>query len=383
MHRLAQRDVDQQISIVVEARDGLADPFPLGHHPVCRTKQPEQPHQVHIIRRRHLAIRLDRGIDARAEHLPRERRRHMDRRNIVHIGLESELRVERQRDLLDVDEVIERIIGTSIFRRVDESGHSDLADAIGKALRLKSGLDLWETSNAFFGGRCHRVEKDLLVRAAPNTFLIAAAPALINEHDAVLGPFVDRAAGTRRQTSRISAVVADAGKVIEPRHVVGAHYVGSVIDAAAAIVLADVGVRIILFARTPGKYAFARRGRFEYRTAAINGLIAALLPVLPVEQPEQVQVPRKRIRTVRFGLDVVPEHIFLSLARRPGRFAGQGAGLTCDALVGVEDRRKLLFRAGFGIPVGHLSSNLPVVNASHILFSVFFVLCSPNPIWSR
>ena len=65
----------------------------------------------------------------------------------------------------------------------------------------------------------HRVEEDLLVRAGLRRTPVAAAAALVDQHDAVLGPLVDRAARAGGQAGRIGAVVADPRQVEEPGQV--------------------------------------------------------------------------------------------------------------------------------------------------------------------
>ena len=60
---------------------------------------------------------------------------------------------------------------------------------------------------------------DLLVRASLHAFAISSATALIDQHDAVLGPLVDRLSRARSQARGIGAVIADSGQMKEPHFV--------------------------------------------------------------------------------------------------------------------------------------------------------------------
>src|SRR5206468_5854594 len=57
----------------------------------------------------------------------------------------------------------------------------------------------------------------LLVRTLLHALLVPPAPVLVDQHDPVLRPLVDGLPGTRRETPRIRAVVADPRQVEEER----------------------------------------------------------------------------------------------------------------------------------------------------------------------
>src|SRR5690606_11396377 len=83
--------------------------------------------------------------------------------------------------------------------------------------RGETHLDAREAERALLGLAGPVVEVDLLVRAARDAHPPAATPVLVDQHDAVLGPLVDRPAGARRRARRIQAVLADAWQVEHER----------------------------------------------------------------------------------------------------------------------------------------------------------------------
>src|SRR5699024_5054813 len=74
-------------------------------------------------------------------------------------------------------------------------------------------LDARIAERAFLGLAGAVVEVDLLVRAAGDAHPPAAAGVLIDQHDAVLLPLVDRTRGARGHAGGVEAVLADAGQV--------------------------------------------------------------------------------------------------------------------------------------------------------------------------
>ena len=87
------------------------------------------------------------------------------------------------------------------------------ADAGLRADRRQADLDAREAERALLGLAGAVVEVDLLVRAAGDAHPPAAAAVLVDEHDAVLGALVDRAARAGRGARRVEAVLADPRQV--------------------------------------------------------------------------------------------------------------------------------------------------------------------------
>ena len=88
----------------------------------------------------------------------------------------------------------------------------DVAQPAHAGFRADGGdadLDPGEAERALLRLAGAVVEVDLLVRAAGYAHPPAAAAVLVDEHDAVLGPLVDRAARARRRARRVEAVLAD------------------------------------------------------------------------------------------------------------------------------------------------------------------------------
>src|SRR5207245_8232074 len=113
----------------------------------------------------------------------------------------------------------------AIFAHLHQALQPDLPDARRHAPRLhrlapRQGVLAFDpriARNALLthSGRApiHR----LLVRTLLHALLVPPAPALLDQHDPVLRPLVDGLPGTRRQASRIRAVVTDPLQVEEER----------------------------------------------------------------------------------------------------------------------------------------------------------------------
>ncbi len=81
-----------------------------------------------------------------------------------------------------------------LVRRTQETLQADLADAGDRALRLAAVLDRGVTADALLRHARDRVEERLLVRAPLDTLAVATAAVLVDQHNAVLGPLIDRLA---------------------------------------------------------------------------------------------------------------------------------------------------------------------------------------------
>src|SRR5690606_29082885 len=242
VNRFPQRHVDDLVALGVKADDLVADALPAFHYHLARTEKPEQSGQVVILVGGRVLVCFDRVIDARAEHLLGERSGHMDGRDVINVWLQAKLREQRQRDLLDMHQIVERILRISLVRRVEITGHSDLSDAINETLRLDALLHFWEAGDAFFRCPRHGIEKTLFVRASANTFLITPAASLVNENDTVLRSLVDRTTRAGRQASGVGTVITDTSQIVEPCHIMCTDQTGTTIYAARAIVFADIWI---------------------------------------------------------------------------------------------------------------------------------------------
>ena len=91
------------------------------------------------------------------------------------------------------------------------------ADAGLRADRRDADLDPREAEGALLGLAGAVVEVDLLVRAARHAHPPATAAVLVDQHDPVLGALVDRAARAGRGAGRVQAVLADPRQVEHER----------------------------------------------------------------------------------------------------------------------------------------------------------------------
>src|SRR5262245_552652 len=93
----------------------------------------------------------------------------------------------------------------------DAGGHAAGLDwCTARAQRIVAAFDAWIAADAFFAGtRCASVER-LLVRTTLDAFAVAAAALLVDEHDAVLRPLVDRLPWTGSQAAGVRTMVADS-----------------------------------------------------------------------------------------------------------------------------------------------------------------------------
>src|SRR5207249_8905466 len=72
---------------------------------------------------------------------------------------------------------------------------------------LVAAFDSWKTGDAFFGRPCRAAIKGFLVRTCLHAFSVSAAPFLIHQYNAVLGPLIDGVPRTGGQATGIRAVV--------------------------------------------------------------------------------------------------------------------------------------------------------------------------------
>jgi hypothetical protein len=147
MNWFADEYSNQLCSGIIHSDYDIPGAFPPDHHGFAASEQTDQSRQIKVLLC--IAVGFHGGIGARAKELAAEGERHVDRRDVIHIRLQSILREERQRYLLYMDQVIQRIISARLVGSVQEPSQADLADAIDKALWLQSLFNLGETGNAF------------------------------------------------------------------------------------------------------------------------------------------------------------------------------------------------------------------------------------------
>src|SRR5690606_32171501 len=91
-----------------------------------------------------------------------------------------------------------------------------VADAAHAGFGTDGGLarlDTRVTEDALLGFAAGPVVVDFLVWTPGHAHAPAAALFLVDEHDAVFGPLVDRARRTRCQAGRVEAMLAQPGQV--------------------------------------------------------------------------------------------------------------------------------------------------------------------------
>ncbi len=344
-------------------------------------------------------VALDGPLDPGPEHLLQVGPRHPARRDVVAVRLGAELRVERQRHLGHVHQVVERVLPIlgpgAVLVELDQPLQPDLADA-GRhaaglhrhAARLGIGaLDPRVAGDALLRHPRVAAVHGLLVGAGLHALAVAAALLLVDQHDAVLGPLVDRLARAGGEAGRVGAVVADARQVEEPGVVhrqLGAGGIEAIAHPGRAhrVVLVDVGGVPLLVAGQIAEHprAFgleAGSSGLEDGLAVVLAVGAdALLSVPPLpgapvgvgllQQLEDLHVPELRVAAVGLGLDVGPPHVLLALAEGPGRLAGHGAALAGDAAVDVEHEGELPLGEARLVGVAHLPPKLPVLHSRHL-----------------
>ena len=126
------------------------------------------------------------------------------------------LRIERQSYLLDVDQIVNRIILDRFVPLTLEAEHPNLADAILDALRLLAGFSGRVAGDTFLGFPGQGAEHALLVGTRTNALSVSAASLLVEKNCAVSLSFVDCLARTAAEAPRIRTVVAYPGKVEHP-----------------------------------------------------------------------------------------------------------------------------------------------------------------------
>ena len=135
-----------------------------------------------------------------------------ERRHVEDVGLGVPFRVQRQGDLVAVDQ---RVDGA--LRLVAEAHEHGASRALAHAGRRHTVFQPREAADAVLTGLAHGVEVDLLVRASLGTALRALAEILVAQHHAEIVALVHRAVRAGFDATRLGAEVTDAGHVEEVR----------------------------------------------------------------------------------------------------------------------------------------------------------------------
>src|ERR687898_3679003 len=174
-------------------------------------------------------VLLDGIVHARAKHLPGIAARAVPRRNVEAVGLGAPLRIQRERHLLYPNGVVQGV--PAIFRPqavvadAHQALHADLPHAGGHAARFHRlaarqrilALDPRIAGNALLRPPGGAPVNRLLERTLLHALLVAPAAVLVDQHDAIFRPLIDRLARTGRQAAGIRAVVTDPLQVEEER----------------------------------------------------------------------------------------------------------------------------------------------------------------------
>src|SRR5215510_1488572 len=164
-------------------------------------------------------ILLDSTIDPRPKHLPGIAPWAVPRRNVEAVGFGAPLRIQQERHLLDADRVVQEvppIFGPQpVLADAHQALHADLPHTgrhTARLHRLAPGQGVFAfnariTRDALLAHARRAPVHRLLEGALLHALLIPAAAVLVDQHDAVFRPLVDRLARTGRKAPRIRAVV--------------------------------------------------------------------------------------------------------------------------------------------------------------------------------
>src|ERR1043166_2996075 len=350
-----------------------------------------------------IGVALDGRIHARSKHLLEIRPGHPARRDVITIGLGAELRIKRERNFGHVDKIIKRIIPVllpgAILFQLHQALQTNVAHASGHPARLHgqaatswvAPFDSREARDTLFRRAGGPAIICFLVRAGFHALARTAAALLVHQPDSILRPFVNRVARTRRKARRITAVIANAREIKEPRLVLW-HTLTAVEILALLPFLRASWMVLVTVWRGPlfvsgqiaqrllralgadiGERSLENGLAFELPVRAFEILSRSLgIPGLAAriqffEQLEQLHIPMLRIAAIRLGLDVVPPHVLLALRESPGGLAGHGATLAANATVDVKNEGELLFRISRFVGIFHLPPQLPVIDSAHVL----------------
>src|SRR5262245_26468375 len=296
--------------------------------------------------------------------------------------------VEEDRELGRVEILLVRDAG----RLLDPVGviehDAEIAYAAHACLRAHgrlAGLDARIAQDALLGLPARPVVVDLLVGAARHAHAPASALVLVDQDNAVLLAFVDRAGGAGRDASRIEAVLAQPRQIHHEGvfelsvdfllHALEVHVLRALGEFAAQDFL-PVGAPLDLLHALAGDERARPRGRGGLQLRRVlqvlivegEGLVVvvdlgqvrvgenlrqhapfrahprldpAVALAHPAAVPALLVLPVLGISDAGLGLDFVEPGVFHALPVRPNVLASDGAGVAADALVEVEHHRNL------------------------------------------
>ena len=256
-----------------------------------------------------------------------------DRWHVIDVGLGAVLRMQRQRHLVLLHQLVDRPI--RIVQITDETHPARTLARTGRGHPL---IDPRETEDALLRMALHLVEIDLLVWAGLLAEAVTIAAPLVDQHDAVLLPLADGLARAGLKTGRVGAMVADARQV----------EVVAVGELPAADILIPIGalagMATVGFQRNAG---IAAEGHLV--VVEIPGLAVFLhRGTVPGLGHPVAEAPAHALETMggtdpRLGVHRVPQHVGHAVALGPQALAGDGTGLTAEAFVQVHDHGDLSF----------------------------------------
>ena len=206
--------------------------------------------------------------------------------------------------------------------------------------RRDPGFDAREAADALLAGRCHGVERDLLVRARLDAVTVSLAALLIDHHEAVLA-LVDRVAGTGVEAGRLRAVVAQPWQVEE----VGVR------PLALALVLVPV-----VAPRGPAAVSAARLEPLLLSAPFEEHLVVVELECVATLDERRERAGSRaplgveasallfevaRMAAARAGGHAHPAHVLGARPLRPQTLAGHHTGLATHALAEIDHRGEL------------------------------------------
>src|SRR2546427_268378 len=219
-HHLLARLVERQHRVVVHlelapVNLGLKHLRPRNHvvpEDDLLRRPPELQHRQQLPARHNVPV--NRVVHPRPEHLPDVAPRRPPRRDVEPVGLRPPLRVQRQRHLLHPNRVVQRVPPVlrpqAVLANAIQPLQADLAHARRHAPRLhrlapRQGVFAFHSGiarNALLAHSGRAPIHRLLVRTLLHALLVPPAPVLVDQHDPVLPPLVDRLPGAPSRPPR-------------------------------------------------------------------------------------------------------------------------------------------------------------------------------------
>ena len=269
---------------------------------------------------------------------------------------------------------------------------ADAADAGFRTYRRLAGFDPREAEDAFLRLAARPVVVNLLVRAAGHAHPPAPAFVLIDQHNAVLFPLINRAGWAHRGTGRVEAMFAQTRQIHhEGVFELTVNLLLHVLEIGVLRSLGELTTEDFLPVRAPfdlfhplaGNGRTRPRGRegpafgcglqmrmidgegfvvvIDFRQVRIGEDVGQHAPfgaharlqlatraAHPAAVPLGLIFPLARVADARLGFHVVEPGVFHPFPRGPNVLAGDRTGMAADALVQVQHHADL--RADFHWP---------------------------------